>query len=132
MLSSAHPGSGWANTSAAAASRTVRSRWPVPVASQAPPGFTARADLGEFRRALRLSNARRDLLIVQGEPADLPPFGYRPPARRVTAFLAETTGGKRPLLPGLHAAAGVVGYIEDSWAAVVHLHLKCPPGPDLH
>ena len=65
--------------------------------SQGPPGFIARADLGEFHRALRLSRACRDLLIVQGEPADLPRFGYRPPARWVTRRLPDNRGNFMPL-----------------------------------
>jgi hypothetical protein len=39
--------------------------------------------------------------------------------------------GKRPLVPGLQAAAGAPGYLEDSRAAPVCLHLKRPAVAEL-
>src|SRR5262249_3469049 len=132
-----------ANTSAAVASSSRRSRSVGPVASKPTvhqswprartsvsstshrgswPAPGARATIGPLASGNRLM---RRLLRTGLQPAG-PPLGG--PA----AAGAERADGKGPLLPGLHPAVGAARHLEDSRAPAVHLHLKRAAPADLH
>jgi hypothetical protein len=103
---------------------------------QGPPGLAPRAELSEFHRASRPLARSRDVCpgepVGQGEPADPALLADPPPAGRVTAGRTRRVRGKGPLLPGLQAAAGAPGHLEETRAAAVRLHLKRPSRAYLH
>lgn len=104
--------------------------------AERPPGLATGEDLGQFHRApcflARPLSTQPDWPAGQRKPADVPRLSDQPPTGWVTAAVAGRAEGKGPLEPGLHATASTPRHIEDSWAPLVRLHLKCRASAELH
>src|SRR5262249_41882264 len=105
---------------------------------QGPPGLASRVDIGKLHRTL-WPRARSPATPPprppapgpgrppgNRNPADPAPLAPRPPARRVSTAQAGRAVRKRPLLPGLQAAAGTPRHLQEPGASP---GTPSPPAP---